>query len=344
MLHQIHPNKIRQIFFLSVIILLAILILNEMYFLLGAFLGAITFYVILRNLMLKLVLDYKWKKWLAALSVMLLSVIVLIIPLSWMASVAYTKIQPLILEPEMINQAAEQIHQYLIKEFNIDVFNEKNIAKVNSYLIAFAQQTIGGTMSSLGNMVIMYVLLYFMLVQTADVERWLRRNMPLKNSNVSRVINEFKNLVYSNTIGIPIVAMLQGLVGLVGYWIFGVEEFILMGLLTAIASVMPVIGSMAIYIPLMIYQLALGHTWQGIAIGIWGLVLIGSIDNVARFMLQKRIANVHPLITIFGVMIGVNIFGFLGIIFGPLLLSMFILLVKVYIDEFGNFDPDKSMN
>lgn len=344
MLHQIHPNKIRQIFFLSVIILLAILILNEMYFLLGAFLGAITFYVILRNLMLKLVLDYKWKKWLAALSVMLLSVIVLIIPLSWMASVAYTKIQPLILEPEMINQAAEQIHQYLIKEFNIDVFNEKNIAKVNSYLIAFAQQTIGGTMSSLGNMVIMYVLLYFMLVQTADVERWLRRNMPLKNSNVSRVINEFKNLVYSNTIGIPIVAMLQGLVGLVGYWIFGVEEFILMGLLTAIASVMPVIGSMAIYIPLMIYQLALGHTWQGIAIGIWGLVLIGSIDNVARFMLQKRIANVHPLITIFGVMIGVNIFGFLGIIFGPLLLSMFILLVKMYIDEFGNFDPDKSMN
>ena len=68
---------------------------------------------------------------------------------------------------------------------------------------------------------------------------------------------------------------------------------------------------------------------------LWGVVVIGSVDNVARFMLQKKMSDTHPLITIFGVIIGVNLFGFLGVIFGPLLLSIFILLVKVYIDEFG---------
>jgi predicted PurR-regulated permease PerM len=343
MVQQIHPNKIRQILLLSVIVLLAILIGREMYFLLGAFLGAVTFYVILRNAMIKLVSDYKWKKSLAALALILVSLMVLVLPVGWLASVAFDKIQPLLHQPELLNEAFEKIHQYLIKEFNIDIFNEKNMAKVNGYVVSFAQQTLGSTMAGLGNLVIMYFILFFMLVQTMDVEYWLRKNVPFKNSNVNRVITEFRNLVYSNALGIPVVAMIQGLVGLIGYWIFGVEEFVLMGILTAIVSVMPVVGSMAVYVPLMIYQLSIGHTWQGVAIGLWGFLLIGSVDNVARFMLQKRMSNVHPLITIFGVLIGLNIFGFLGLIFGPLLLSMFILLVKVYIDEFGQFNPDAPM-
>lgn len=66
----------------------------------------------------------------------------------------------------------------------------------------------------------------------------------------------------------------------------------------------------------------------------WGFFAIGSVDNIARFVLQKRLADVHPLITILGVLMGIGLFGFLGIIFGPILISMFILLVRIYNDEF----------
>lgn len=342
MQRQIHPNMIRQILLLVVVVLLGIIILREMYFLLGAFLGAITLYVMLRNFIIRLVAEHHWKKPLAALFLMLVSFVVLVIPVGWMSSVAFDKLKPIIQNPATVTETFEVIHQYLIREYNIDILHRENVAKINTYLVGFAQQTIGSTLSGLGSLVMMYFMLYFMLVGTFEMERWLRQSVPFKNSNVQKVISEFRNMVYSNAIGIPVVALVQGLIGMIGYWIFGVEEFVLMGLLTAVVSVLPVVGSMAVYIPLMIYQLSVGHTWQGIAIGLWGFILIGSVDNVARFMLQKRIANVHPLITIFGVLIGINLFGFLGIIFGPLILSMFILLVRIYVDEFGRFNSEEE--
>lgn len=341
MISQIHPNKIRQLFFLSVIILLFILISKELYSMLGAFLGAITMYVLLRNLMIKLVVRYKIKKWVASLLLIIMSILILVIPSIWIVSISINKLQPLINNPTLLNEIFEKIHVYLQQKFNIDILNAENIAKINAFVFGNAKKLLGGTMSSLGNLFIMFFVLYFMLVQTFDIELWLRNHMPFKNKNANKIINESRNLIVSNAVGVPIVAILQGFTGLIGYWIFGVNDFVFLGLLTAICSMVPVVGAMIIWIPIVLFQLSLGHTWQGIAVALWGLLLIGSVDNVARFALQKRMANVHPLITIFGVMIGINIFGFLGIIFGPILFSIFILLVKIYIDEFGKADADE---
>ncbi len=67
---------------------------------------------------------------------------------------------------------------------------------------------------------------------------------------------------------------------------------------------------------------------------VYGFGIIGTVDNIFRFVLQKKLGDVHPLITVFGVIIGINIFGFVGLIFGPIFISMFILLVKIYMNEF----------
>ncbi|HWJ92973.1 MAG TPA: hypothetical protein VNR87_17790, partial [Flavisolibacter sp.] len=79
---------------------------------------------------------------------------------------------------------------------------------------------------------------------------------------------------------------------------------------------------------------AQGETGKGIAMAIWGFGFIGLVDNLFRFMLNRKLGNIHPLITIFGVIIGVQLFGFIGLIFGPLLISMFILLLRIYSSEF----------
>ncbi|MBK8698914.1 MAG: AI-2E family transporter [Saprospiraceae bacterium] len=335
MLHQIHPNKVRQILFVAVLILLGLVIAAEMLFMLGAFLGAITLYVLMRNLMIRLVVDYKWNRTLAALFLIGISFILLVIPVAWLTSVVVDRISPVIQNPDSITKTFEQINTYLVKKVNLDILNAKNIAILNEKLIGIAQDTLGGTISILANLVVMYFLLFFMLTGTNDIELWLRKNVPLKHSNVSIVIKEVKQTIYSNAVGIPIVAVVQGLAGLVGYFIFGIKEFLLMGVLTGICSVIPVVGSMMIYLPLAIFELSMGRTWPGIMTAMWGFIVVGSVDNIARFMLQKKMSDIHPLITIFGVIIGVNLFGFLGVIFGPLMLSIFILLMKVYIDEFG---------
>lgn len=343
MLNQIHPNKIRQLFFLSVIILLFILISKELYSMLSAFLGAITLYALLRIVMIQLVTKYNLKKWLAALLLIISTSIVIILPAIWIVTISFEKLQPIINNPTLLNQTFEKIHLYLIQKVNIDILNADNIAKINAFVLGNAKIIIGGTMSTLGNIFIMFFVLYFMLVQTLEIETWLRKNVPFNNSNVNKILNESRNLIVSNAIGVPIVAILQGLTGLLGYFIFGVQDFLFFGILTSICSIIPVVGSMIIWVPIMLFQLSIGNTWQGIAIGLWGFLLIGSVDNVARFVLQKKMANVHPLITIFGVFIGINIFGFLGIIFGPILFSIFFLLVKIYIDEFGKSSYDEKL-
>jgi predicted PurR-regulated permease PerM len=77
-----------------------------------------------------------------------------------------------------------------------------------------------------------------------------------------------------------------------------------------------------------------GETGKGIALAIWGFGIVGLVDNFFRFFVNKKLGNIHPLITIFGVLVGVQLFGFIGLIFGPLLISLFILSLRIYSSEF----------
>jgi len=77
-----------------------------------------------------------------------------------------------------------------------------------------------------------------------------------------------------------------------------------------------------------------GEIGKGIAMNVYGFGVIGLVDNLFRFLLNRRLGDIHPLITIFGVIIGVQLFGFIGLIFGPLLISMFLLLLRIYSSEF----------
>ena len=341
MLHQIHPNRIRQILFLLFIGILGFVIAKEMYYFLNAFLGAITLYVILRSSLFHLIIKKKWKRWIAAFVLILSTIILLVIPFAWLSTVIINRMSPYVQNPDTIKSYFESIHQYLLVNYKIEIFSADNIQSANTFVVNFAKNAIGGTMNGIGTFFFMYLILYFMLTQCLEMELWFKKSLPFKQKNVTNIITELKNMIFSNAIGIPLVAIIQGFVGMLGYWIFGIQEFVLMGVFTAISSVIPLVGTMIVFIPLMLLQLSIGNIYQGIGVGLWGLLIIGSMDNVARLFLQKKLADVHPLITLFGAFIGLNMFGFLGIIFGPLILSIFLLLVRIYIDEFGIADADQ---
>ncbi|MBL7748277.1 MAG: AI-2E family transporter, partial [Chitinophagaceae bacterium] len=180
----------------------------------------------------------------------------------------------------------------------------------------------------------MYFILYFMLVNGRQMENTLYEHVPLKDKNVNRLGKEIHMMVMSNAIGIPLIAFAQGVIGLVGYLIIGVNEPFFWFGVTCIAAMLPVVGAALAYIPLAIIFFANGDSGRGIAMLIFGFGVIGTVDNVLRFTLLKKLGNVHPLTTVFGVIIGLNLFGFIGLIFGPLLISLFMLLLKIYSSEF----------
>jgi len=187
---QVHPNIIRQLFFLAVLLFLGIMIAKELYFMVGSFFGAITLYVILMYPMKYLVIIYRWPAWVAAFSLMILSLVIMVIPLIYLTTVAVNKVKPVIENPALINDVFNKIHEYLYSNYNIDILNVDNVSKISEQVVPFAQKTLGGTFSALGNVFLMYLVLYFMLVQTRQVERWLRKNLPFKTANVKKIITD----------------------------------------------------------------------------------------------------------------------------------------------------------
>lgn len=130
------------------------------------------------------------------------------------------------------------------------------------------------------------------------------------------------------------LALIQGIFAAVGYWLFGLQEPVFWGLMTGFFSFLPVVGSTLIWLPAAIYQLSIGMTWQGVAILLYGILVISVVDNVFRFVFQKKFADVHPLITVIGVIVGLQLFGVPGIIFGPLLISYFLIMLRIFREEF----------
>ena len=329
----VNPNRIRQITFYVFLVFMFIFLFLQMRTFLPAFLGAITFYTLLRKYMFFLVFKRKWKKSLAAGLLLLISFLVVLLPIYFMISILSSRIGYAINNSDRIVDAVTKQVRTLETKFNIELMSG-NTESISSAVGNTLKNVLSATFSSLTSVLLMYFILYFMLVGARQLEKWIYNFVPLKHDNLAEVGHELKVLVVSNALGIPLVAILQGVVGLLAYLFLGVNDVWFWFVFTCIASMLPFVGAALAYVPLSIVLFANQQNWQGIFMLAYGFGVIGTVDNIFRFMLQKRMGDVHPLITVFGVIIGLNLFGFIGLIFGPILISMFILLIKIYLNEF----------
>ncbi len=327
-------NRIRQFFFIVILLLLGVLLFLQLSSFLPALLGAITLYILMHRWMFYLTEKRGWKKgWTAAL-LMIGSMIVILLPVGLLADMLSSKVSYAIEHSSELVEALKKVVHNAEDRFGIEVLSDENINRLGNVIAQSLPQILGATFNTVTTIIFMYFILYFMLVNGRKMENTLYEYIPLKDENVNRLGKEVNMMVLSNAIGIPVIAFAQGLVGLIGYLALGVKEPFFWFGVTCIAGMLPVIGAALAYIPLIIIFFANDQTWKGVAMMIYGFGIIGTIDNVLRFTLLKRIGNVHPLTTVFGVIIGLSLFGFIGLIFGPLLISLFMLLLKIYTSEF----------
>jgi predicted PurR-regulated permease PerM len=232
----------------------------------------------------------------------------------------------------------------LEKKYSIELMSDENIRTFSKFIAEKLPNILGATFNSLTTIFMMYFILYFMLTSTRDLEYWLYRNIPLKDENLQLIGSELRKLVVSNALGIPLTAILQGIVAFLGYWFLGTDDLGFWFVFTCIAAMIPFVGATLAYVPVAILFFAVGNNTNGIIMLVYGFGVVGSVDNIFRFALQKKMGDVHPLITVFGVIAGLNLFGFIGLIFGPILIAMFILLIRIYINEFIEPRSDTSEN
>jgi predicted PurR-regulated permease PerM len=327
-------NRLRQVFFIIIIFLLGILLSWQLYSFLPALLGAITLYILMHGAMLYLTEKKKWRKGWTTILLMLVSFIVILLPVGLLINMLSSKVSYALQHSSELVAALKKVVADAEAQLNMEILSEQNINKLGDFIATSLPGIVGATFNSITTIFFMYFILYFMLMNARYMEDTLYEYIPLKDENVNRLGKEVNSMVASNAIGIPLIAFAQGVVGLIGYLILGVKEPFFWFGVTCIAGMIPVVGAALAYIPLAILFFANGQNWQGIAMLVFGFGIIGTIDNVLRFTLLKKLGNVHPLTTVFGVIIGLNLFGFIGLIFGPLLISLFMLLLRIYTSEF----------
>jgi len=328
-------NRLRQIILLSVIIIVGILLLKHLYIFFPGILGAITLYILSRESYSKFTDKKKWSKgWTALLYIIVYSILICL-PIYLAVVLIMPKLVSLFNNPAEIMVAVKSFSNKIEHAIGMELLSTENVKNTTRNIANKVPVFLSSTANIVSNLLIMFFVLYYMLIHAKKIENFLENFIPLKHTNLDILSTETIVMIRSNAIGIPLLAIIQGLAGALGYWIFGVNEVILWGFITAVCSVIPIVGTGLVWVPLTIYLFAINHTWQGFGLALYSLIVLTNIDYVARITVLRKIADVHPLITIFGVIAGLSMFGFLGLIFGPLLISYFILLVKIYRNEFN---------
>lgn len=332
---RIKPSLVRQIFVLLLILFLTVLIFREIMPYLSGVLGAVTLYVILKGWMRKLT-NRGWKPPLAATLLMAGSFVGILIPVTLIAIMLTSKIGKAVANSERVLSALKKQLNNIEESVGYNLSSSIDTASITNWVSSNLQNLAGGTFNAFIAIGIMYFMLYYMLTNRESLKDSLITYIPLGKDNIRVIGQESNQLVKSNALGIPLVALVQGIIALIGFLIFGVPDPFFWFVITAIGSMIPFIGTAIGIIPACILLFAQGNDFQGFALLIYGFVVVGSTDNIIRLYVLERLASVHPLITLFGVIVGVPLFGFIGLIFGPLLISLFLLILKIYKKEYGN--------
>lgn len=333
---QISEVTIKQIFLLLVIIILGGLICFNLALFIPSILGAITLYIITRKYNLYLQEIKNWKPWVASLVIIVGTLIVLILPIYFIADLLVEKLGNANAYMGKFNIFIDKIHDFVYQKVKIDILSKENITQLKTTAGKFSTNALSSTFNTLTIIASMYFILYFMLEKPRLFERLVKSSAPLKKSNVNLLGEKIQKMVIANAIGIPVVAIGQGIIALIGYLIFDAPSAILLFALTVIASMIPIVGAAIVYLPVCIFMIASGNTGTGLGLAVYCVVVVGLTDNLLRFTLLKKLENIHPLNTVFGIILGLNIFGFMGLIFGPILISITIMLIQVYRDEFAD--------
>lgn len=295
-------------------------------------LGGFTLYLLLRNVTFWL--QTKMKPALAVWLVTLSTTLFILIPFSLFGWALVGQISQMHFDTESIIQPAWKVIDFVKARTGFDILSEKSLAFLVAQASSIGQSVMSGVSDLLINLCVAIMLLFFMLYGGKRMEHYISTLLPFDESNKQEVLSKIELMVRSNAIGIPLLAVIQGVISFGGYLLCGAPNPVLSAMLTAFASIIPLVGTALIWIPITAYFLVIGDWVDALVMFGYGGIVISQCDNLIRFLLQKKMADVHPLITIFGVVAGLPLFGFMGVIFGPLLVSLFLLFLDMFREEY----------
>lgn len=326
---SVFSHKQRQNINLVIIIALGVLIAYSLQDIFSAILSTLVMYTIMRPAYIHLAEVKNWNKRLVAILLITISIVLIILPFYALSSMVISKISELRSNEIFFKNLLVKLQHLLPFQINESVI-EDGLNRLGNWATQLFPSIISSAVNTILSLLVMYFLLYFMLIERKQFEFSLVKYAPFREQNALRFGNEMKNTTYANVLGQGMICLVQGALVSLSFHVLGYQDPMFWGVITTFISFVPVLGPPVVFVPAAILQIVNGHNFEGWAMLIFGFIVIINIDNVLRFMIAKKVGNIHPIITVIGVIIGIPLFGILGLVFGPLLLSYFILLIKIY--------------
>lgn len=327
-------EQYRKYSLITIILGLGLLLFLKMTPFMGGILGACTIYIMVRDQMLYLTQKKKIRKSVTAIILLIEAILCFLVPLSLAVWLLISKLQTVNVDTATFVDTITNLADWIRRKTEYDLLSKENISSIASILPGIGQFLMGGISSFAVNLFVLVFVLYFMLIGGTKMEQYIYELLPFSDSNKKHVMNEINMIVRANAIGIPLLAIIQGAIATLGYYLFDAPSALLFGFLTCFATVIPIVGTTLVWFPLAAYMAISGDWPHAIGLLLYCGLIVTNIDNLIRFILQKKMADTHPLITIFGVVIGLSLFGFMGVIFGLLLISIFILCVNIFKEQY----------
>ncbi len=339
----------------SFLILLVISILFVAYLIFRPFLTEIVVAAILASVFYtpfnRLSIFLKGRRNLAAILMCLLLVMVIIIPAAKLISyagqkslTAYTATASFFASHSFGDVlTSDFVKSGPLRYLNLDKINSGNEAfqsviletskKLSTVFLDGATIVFKETTRFIVSLSLIILTMFFFFV---DGKKMLKRLMvlsPLSNKHDKIIFKKFRKVSYAIFVSTFVASIAQGVVGAIGFAIVGFPAF-LAGVMIALLSLLPYVGSMIFYVPIGLFYLLSGDIWQGIFVLSWGFFIIGTIDNIIRAYMIKDDAEVNPIFVLFSILGGISLFGFWGVILGPLIIALMVTIFHIYELEF----------
>ncbi len=327
---NIYTPRQQRILLITSLIVIAGFIIAGLRHYTTAFLGAAILFVVFRPWFHNLTRKRKWNVTFVTVLLMIFALIVIIMPFAVLSVLLVGRIQEYARDPSQILHLVNQLE----KATGFTITSQQNIRQIISQGATFASRQfpsiLGSTLDFIVILGLLFFALYFMFKEEKIFIKGLRRYLPFQQITLDELGESLKNNVNANVIGQPLVSLVQAVLTGVTLWIFNTPDPAFWGMIAFFMAFIPVLGTPLVWGPAALIKFSQGDTGEGLGVLLVGVIVIINIDNLLRIMLAKRMGDVHPLITLTGIVLGIPIFGILGLIMGPLLLSYFIVLMHVF--------------
>jgi predicted PurR-regulated permease PerM len=182
---------------------------------------------------------------------------------------------------------------------------------------------------------------YFLFKDGDKAAQKIINCLPIRKETMKKLIDQFEKITYAVIFGQLFIAFSQGLLATIGFYIFGVPLPIFFGVITALCALIPMVGTAITWVPISLYMILIGYfiqnhiiLFKGIGLLLYCVLIVSTMDNILRIKIMESKADVHPIITIAGVVGGVNLFGIMGLFLGPILLPLLLTYFETFRERF----------